>query len=171
MLLNPTDPNGQPWAPASAQETALHALGASIVAFHEDGTVEVEPEISLSGYAAALITAAGARNAVQLGQQLTSLQQAGCQIVSTGTPAISGTYGILPQDEINIISLQTGITAGAPWLGGYRDRAGIKHVMTAPQFTALATAILSYVEALDEALAASLAGAAWNPPAQPVTIA
>jgi hypothetical protein len=92
---------------------------------------------------------------------------AGCQIVSTGTPSISGTYGIGSQDEINLNSLQAGIAASAPWLGGYRDIAGAKHTMTAPQFTAIATAILGYVEALDEWYAGGCVGSA---PAQPVTI-
>lgn len=103
----------------------------------------------------------------------TTAVNAGCRIVSTGTPALSGTYGIAPQDEINLAGLQGGIAASAPWLGGYRDQAGIKHTMTAAQFTEIATAILAYVAALDEAYATALSGApwTWTAPAQPVTIA
>lgn len=96
---------------------------------------------------------------------------AGCAIVSTGTPSLSGTYGIAPQDEINITGLQTSVLAGVAWLGYYRNVAGAKVTTTATQFTALATAILDYIAALDDAYEAAVGGAAWIAPAQPVTIA
>jgi hypothetical protein len=173
MILAATDPNGNAWAPAGLQERVLHALGASLVRFRDDHTVEVEPDVDLSGYAAALETATLAQNRVRLTAQLADLQKAGCAVVSTGTPELSGTYSITMQDEINIISLQSGIGAAAPWLGWYRDMAGVKHLMTQAQFTALATAILGYVEALDEAYVTALSAGAgvMTLPAQPVTIA
>lgn len=96
---------------------------------------------------------------------------AGCAIVSTGTAAISGTYGIVAQDEINMSGLQAGIAAGAPWLGWYRDIDGARHTMTSAQATALFTAILGYVEALEEAYETTNGGDAWVAPAQPNTIA
>lgn len=96
---------------------------------------------------------------------------AGCAVVSSGTPALSGTYGIAPQDEINITGLQTSVLAGVTWLGYYRNMAGTKITMTATEFTTLATAILDYIAALDDAYEAAVGGGAWVAPAQPVTIA
>lgn len=57
MNLNPLDPNGAPW-----NEAVLHGLGASSIAYprNADGkvtTIIVEPDIDLSGYAAALAVA------------------------------------------------------------------------------------------------------------------
>src|SRR5690348_16142586 len=71
-----------------------------------------------------------AKNAATGRASFRLVNNAGCQIVSTGTPDISGTYGITAQDEINIVALQIGIDHGATWLGGYRDSSGIKHTMT-----------------------------------------
>lgn len=129
-------------------------------------------QVPTSAQLAAAFPGYAAAAAAQAGQAAYNAAiAAGCAIVSTGTPGLSGTYGISPQDEINITSLQTGIAAGAPWLGYYRDASGAQHTMTAPQFTAIATAILGYVEALEAALATALAGGAWAAPATPVTIA
>lgn len=92
--------------------------------------------------------------------------KAGCQIVSTGTPALNATYGVAPQDEINITGLQAAITAGVPFLGYMRDATGVKRTMTAAQFTILAAVIMQYVAALDD-----FALGQGALPAQPVTIA
>lgn len=50
MQLNALDPTGKPW-----NEAALHVLGASTIRCEPDGPV-VDPEIDLSGYAAAVAT-------------------------------------------------------------------------------------------------------------------
>jgi hypothetical protein len=92
---------------------------------------------------------------------------AGCRIVSTGTPALSGTYGITPQDEINIMGLQSAVEASQPWPGYLRDATSAKHTMTGPQLTAVADAILGYIAAID----AYVAGDTPSMPAQPVQIA
>ncbi len=101
-------------------------------------------------------------------EQFAAAIAAGCRIVSTGTPAIDGAYGIQPQDEINYSGLQAGIFAGAPWIGGIRDIAGVKHAMSVAEATAVFTAILGYVEAWREWLAN---GGVGPQPAQPVMIA
>lgn len=91
---------------------------------------------------------------------------AGCAIVSTATPLLNGTYGILPQDEINLSGLQSAINAAQPWLGYIRDTSGVKHTMTAAQFTPLADALLQYIAGID----AYVHGEAAALPAQPSTI-
>ena len=87
-------------------------------------------------------------------------------IVSTGTPALSGTYGCAPSDQQNLAAESTFIlvngtfTAGAsmPWL----DASGTPHVFTSTaQFQAFASAIASYVTQLKFG----------NSPATPLTIA
>lgn len=130
-----------------------------------------------AGLPAAVCAAAGLTELTPCGEGLTQADVAaltsylGCRVTSTGTPTIDGSYGIGPSDEVNLVGLQGGIAAGAPWLGYYRDVAGTKHVMTAPQFTELATALLGYVEALESAIETWAGGGAWVAPAQPVTIA
>ncbi len=103
--------------------------------------------------------------------RLNSAIAAGCAVVSAGTAALSGTWGITSQDEINLTGLQTSILAGAPWLGYYRDIRGVPHTMTAPQFTELATTIFGYLTALAAAYAVAEGGASWVAPASPVEIA
>lgn len=136
----------------SSDGLTSHAVGAS----------EIVAYLAANG----VIDPAPAADPTQL---FTAALSAGCQIVSAGTAALSGTWGISPQDELNLSGLQGGITVGAPWLGFYRDKAGLKHTLTAAQFTTLAEIILAYVEALDEALETALSGT-WTAPAQPVNI-
>ena len=99
-----------------------------------------------------------------------TLQANGLTVTSSSTPALNGVYAIGQQDEINIVSLQVAVQNGI-FPGWLRDKAGTKHTMTAAQFTTLATAVLQFVAALDDALATALAGGAWAPPGNSVTIA
>src|SRR5579883_2220741 len=82
---------------------------------------------------------------------------AGIAITSTGTPSISGVYGTAMQDEINLTGLQASINAGVPFLSYLRDKSGVKHTMTATQFTALASAVLAYIAAVDAYVAGDTA--------------
>lgn len=96
---------------------------------------------------------------------------AGLAITSTGTPAISGTYGVDTVAQNNIASIVTGFVAGQGLPGGgqtfvYLDLTDTPHVFTQAQFLAVATAIRNYVYAVD--LAAQGQGS-W--PAASVTIA
>jgi hypothetical protein len=95
----------------------------------------------------------------------------GCRISSTGTPALSGTYGIQMSDIDNYNGLQAGIEAGAPWIGYIRDINGTQHTMTSTQATEVLTGILAYMEALDANLATWAGGGSWVSPTQPTVIA
>jgi hypothetical protein len=99
-----------------------------------------------------------------------ALLAGGLAITSTSTPALNGTYGCGMQDEINAASLQGAVSAGV-FPGFYRDQAGVRHVMTGLQFTAIATAIMTFIVAVEEAKAMALGGGAWAPPATAVTLA
>jgi hypothetical protein len=99
-----------------------------------------------------------------------SLLAAGLTIASAGTAALDGTYGTTAQDQINLTGLQAAV-AQAVFPGFYRDRAGTRHDMTGEQFTAIATAILDFVVAVDEAKATALGGGAWVAPATVANIA
>ena len=94
----------------------------------------------------------------------------GLAIVSAGTAALNGTYGTTAQDEINITGLQVAVNVNA-FPGFYRDRAGARHAMTGAQFTAIATAAMTFIVAVEEAKAAALAGGAWAAPAAQANIA
>jgi hypothetical protein len=96
---------------------------------------------------------------------------AGVAITSTSTPALNANYGCQAQDEINLIGLQASILAGVPWLGYYRNIAGAKVMMTAAQFTAVATAILNFIAAADNAFETAAAGGSASWPAATATIA
>lgn len=95
--------------------------------------------------------------------------KSGLAIVSISSPELNGTYGIAPQDEINLTGLQVAVSASV-FPGYCRDMAGTKHVLSAAQFTVLATAVLNYIAALDEARQAALTGASATWPTEPVTI-
>jgi hypothetical protein len=97
-------------------------------------------------------------------------QAAGAAVTSTSTPAINGTYGCMPQDEINMTALQTALNSGVAWIGYLRDINGVAHSMTAAQFTSLVTAILGYMVALDAWLVAALGGSSAAPPSNALTI-
>jgi hypothetical protein len=99
-----------------------------------------------------------------------ALLAGGLAVTSAGTPALSGTYGTTTQDQINITGLQAAVAQNV-FPGFYRDRAGARHDMTGVQFTAIATAVMTFVVAVDEAVATALGGGAWVAPAAVANIA
>lgn len=106
-----------------------------------------------------------------LAQQAAAALAAGCAIVSTGTPALNGTYACDDNAVSYFTAVQTRINAG---LGlplnaatiAWVDMAGTAHNLTAAQFTEIARAISDYVYEL-KMVAITNSGAL---PAQPVTI-
>lgn len=122
-----------------------------------------ELQSAFPGYDAA-VTAQTARAAAA------ALLAGGLTITSISTSALNGTYGTGMQDEININGLQAAVAANV-FPGFYRDKALVRHTMTAAQFTAIATAILNFTVAVDEALATALGGGAWVAPSASATIA
>lgn len=130
-----------------------------------------------AGVSPAICAAAGITELSVCGVGLTEAdvrsmtQYVGCQVVSGGASALSGTYGIELADEDNYLGLQAGIAASAPWIGYVRDTAGVKHTMTAPQATEVLIGILGFMEALDGAIGTWAGGGSWSAPSQPVGIA
>lgn len=104
-------------------------------------------------------------------QVLPVIQETGVAIQSTGTPALNATYGISPQDEINLVSLQAAVAASpSPFPGYYRDVNGVKITMTGPQFTSIAEGLLGFIAAFEDALETLVDGGSETVPTQPVTI-
>jgi hypothetical protein len=115
-----------------------------------------------------------AADAVQT--QYSAALSAGCQIVSTSTPAINGTYMldqnsfILTMGEQSYILLKGTFTNGQT-TRNWNDVNGVQHTFPSTAlFTAFGEVLAQYVDQLQTALAAGLAGGIWTPPAQPVTI-
>lgn len=105
-----------------------------------------------------------------------SLFSAGCHIVSTGTPALNGTYSIDPVSQQQMGGVATSIAAGfgfpasltiIPW----PDINGVPHGFNQTNFLNLAYAIQSYIYNVYQTEGALLAGLPATWPAQPVTIA
>lgn len=100
---------------------------------------------------------------------------AGCQVVSTGTPGLNGVYGIAPPNISDIQAQQVSILTRGTFTNGQTSRAwidsagGVHAFATPAEFTDFAEAIGQYVDALAMALATAQAGGTWNPPSQPVT--
>jgi hypothetical protein len=101
---------------------------------------------------------------------------AGCQIVSTGTPALNGTYPIDDSTLIKAMGEQNYIALKGTFTNGQTTRAwldvsGAPHVFpTTAEFTAFGEALAQYIDALQTALAVSLAGGAWVAPEQPAPL-
>ncbi len=101
---------------------------------------------------------------------------AGCQIVSTGTPALNGTYPLDDSTLLKAVGEQSYIALKSTFTNGQMTRAwmdvsGAPHVFpSTAEFTAFGEAIAQYVDALQTALGTALAGGSWVAPAQPVTI-
>jgi hypothetical protein len=93
------------------------------------------------------------------------------QIISTGTPVLSGTYALSPLalDNINSVALYIQVNAAFP--GGqstitWPDASGGLHIFTTTaKFISFANAVANYVAALDAAVLG-----AGTAPTQPVTI-
>lgn len=97
---------------------------------------------------------------------------AGCQIVSTGTPALDGTYACDNATQQHIMAEMISVLTNNVFADGgstvaWADIAGASHTFTVAQFKAFSTAIAAFV-ATNLRIAASNTGTL---PAQPITIA
>ena len=107
-----------------------------------------------------------------LAQQAQAMLSAGCQIASTGTPALNATYAVDSLSQMHVVAVETSIAAGKGLPGGggtvnWPDVTGALHAFTAANFSDFAAALRDFVFALS-AIVASNSGTL---PAQPVTIA
>jgi len=95
---------------------------------------------------------------------------AGCQIVSTGTPAISGTYPVADQSISDMTDEVLSITADGTFIGGGLTEiwpvSGGSVTLTVAQFTAVRKAISAWIKGWKQ----YASGVATTPPASPVTI-
>ena len=107
-----------------------------------------------------------------LPQQAGAMLLAGCQVASTSTAALDGTYPTDPASQAHVTAEITSVllngtfadgTASIAWL----DVAGAAHTFTVLQFKTLATALAGFVSGALKVIN----GQAMTLPAQPVTIA
>lgn len=117
------------------------------------------------GYAAAV-------SALALQQQAQAMLAAGCQVVSSGTPALSGTYPTDAASQAHINAEATSILLNGTFTDGtssivWLDVAGDPHTFSIAQFKTLATALAAYVTACLKVIN----GQSTTLSAQPSTIA
>jgi hypothetical protein len=107
-----------------------------------------------------------------LAQQAQASLVVGLAIVSTGTPALNGTYAVDQISQMDVIAIETSINAGKGFPAGatifnYPDASGVMHAFSESNFTDFAAAVRDYVYALKSAIA----GASTTLPAASTTIA
>lgn len=88
-----------------------------------------------------------------LAQQAAAAMSAGLQITSTVTPALNGTYAVDQLSQMDIIAIETSLSAGKGLPGGaasfgYQDVTGAFHSFTPANFKDFAAAVRDYVYAL-----------------------
>lgn len=162
--------------PNFGNELIAAGLGGLPVSWTPDGIVEYGPAITeeqKTAIEAVLASHDHSRPEPHLAYR--TLIAAGCQVVSSGTPALSGVYAIDDQHRSDLQGLVLdALVTGAFPTGAtfpYADLGGTTHPVTPAQLQALGAALAGYVVQAKAALAASLAGGVWAPPAQPVMIA
>lgn len=106
-----------------------------------------------------------------LAQQALALLSAGCQIVSTGTPALNGTYPVDAQTQAQITAEITSILLNDIFADGgstieWLDTANASHSFTLAQFKTFATAVAAFVSTCVKCTT----GLATALPTQPSTI-
>ena len=93
----------------------------------------------------------------------------GLTIDSTVTPSLDGIYACDSAGETALLGMQAAISAGV-FPGYYRFLNGTRVNLNAAQMTAVAVAVMNYIEALDNALATALSGGSWIAPSNTTTI-
>ena len=107
-----------------------------------------------------------------LAQQAQSLLNVGCQITSTGTSSLNGTYPADVASQQHIQAEITSILLNGTFADGstsieWQDVSGASHAFTVAQFKAFASAFASFVSGCLKVVN----GQSSTLPAQPVTIA
>ncbi|MFL9907360.1 hypothetical protein [Paraburkholderia sp. RL17-337-BIB-A] len=105
-------------------------------------------------------------------QSAQTAMAAGISIVSTGTPALNGTYACDQLSQMDIIAIETSLNAGKGFPGGattfnYPDVTGVMHSFTEADFTNFAAAVRDFVYGCKSVIA----GASTTLPSSAVTIA
>lgn len=110
--------------------------------------------------------------AQELIQSAQSMLGAGIALVSTGTPALNGTYACDLLSQMDIIAIETSLNAGKGFPGGvatfgYPDASGVMHSFSEADFTNFAAVVRDYVYALKSVIS----GARTSLPASNIIIA
>jgi len=82
----------------------------------------------------------------------------GIAVVSTGTPALNGTYAVDQLSQMDVIAIETSLNAGKGFPGGattfgYQDVTGALHSFSEANFTDFAAAVRDFVYACKSVIA------------------
>jgi|SRR5579885_1108394 len=167
----------KPIGPTFARELGAAGLLGLPFAWAPDGTITFDPAIS-DAQRTAIEAVYGAHDPTAVAPEAVYAAKiaAGIQIVSTGTPALSGTYAVTDAAIGKLDGIIAGINAGKGLPGGggtfnYPDVTGAMHAFDATSIVNLAAALRDYLYALIQTEAALIGGHAAEWPSLPVTIA
>jgi hypothetical protein len=158
--------------PSFAGELLAAGLTNLPFSYSADGDFTYGPTLTADQIAAIeAVYAAHDPSKIPLSQQALSALAAGITISSTGTPTLDGTYACDQLSQMDIIAVETSISAGKGFPGGattfnYPDVIGVMHSFTEANFTDFAAAVRDYVYALKSVIA----GASTTLPAASTTI-
>lgn len=164
-----SDPNSPtwhgPWSPPAGQTMVLDLVGAS-PGWTLSNSVLTPPPPPVVAPPTSLQAAQA---------KLASILVAGCQIVSTGTPALNGTYGMDATSLLEITAIEASIAGGQGLPGGgatflLHDITAAPHTFDATSFPNFAKAMRDYFAAAKQAFYVAAGGGSPQWPTQPVTI-
>ena len=101
---------------------------------------------------------------------------AGVNITSTGTPSLNGTYALDLNTRSNVTAEQVYIATNSTFTNGgttraWPDAVGAFHTFpSTTEFTAFATAVAKYYDALATAYAVVQGGGFWSAPSMPAAL-
>jgi len=158
-------------------ELAAAGLGGLPVTWTANGTFLFDNSLTPSQIAA-IRAIVSAHNPAKADPRATlaSLISAGAQVVSSGTPALNGTYPIDPATQQQVASVALYIAVNGRFPAGqtsfaWTDVSGGSHLFASTsEFQAFATALADYVAALNLAAKTLLAGGTASWPSEPVAI-
>lgn len=137
---------------SSARATYVPLTDTTYVAWLAAGgrATAIDSEVSLQVVFAEWFPAGWAPTSAQ---KATAALGAGVALVSTGTPALNGTYAIDGESRSDMMAEMVALLANGVFTDGtatlaYADTAGAMHTFDVAQFKAFATAVGSYVGAL-----------------------
>lgn len=159
--------------PTFFAEIVAAGLNSLPFSWSADGTLVFGSDMSAAQISSVeAVYAAHDPSAVPLAEQAKAAMVGGLAIVSTATPALNGTYAVDRLSQMDVIAIETSLSAGKGFPGGaatfnYPDASGAMHSFSEANFTDFAAAVRDFVYGCN----AVIAGSSTTLPASTVTIA
>jgi hypothetical protein len=167
----------KPIGPNFANELAAAGLGGQPISWDAAGDYNIAGLNTAQQAQFQTVLAAHNAAAPDPNAAAAALLVGGLVLTSTGTPALNGTYPADATSQQKITSEQVYIATTGRFTNGQATRAwldinGAAHVFPdVAHFTAFAEAVAQFVDAVQAAQAAALAGGTWAAPSNTATIA